>query len=1106
MDSNANGGFDFNEVIGNERVKVKAPDGAFPAGTKMKISSVNDAEELAKVAAALDSSKLHTFFALDISFWYGGAEIEPEIPVEVTWESANIDSDDCRLMHLDNNGKVEDVKDAAISSDKAVFTAASFSTYILVGTERQSTVPFVRNGVTNIEFNPSGISDMAEIPSGEVAKNVPEIEGYTFDKATVALGDGRVDEVIEVGAFIANYEDDEDPENTKQEYHVFYRTPKSLEASDIIVLLAKDIIKLNYIKTPYKVTYKIVYNGTTYTVGTDTLPAELNDLELTGPDSVAENTTYSQAVRLSLPRGYSATLRMSNENSVQEPRLGEYSEPTYYSELRGYTITPDTYPFTINGLYTIANVRDDLTVTVNLSKRTSYKFSAAEALRTIYFYGATSEPYRRYKNVTPGQTFTFNSNNTTFSFTTNNTGRIEWVMDSFNINNQPIRVPFVSTTHRTDTVRTTLESGTVITMTATLGSDNKERTYKVDVSNCYENITITGGNLHNINDKREWVVQETANLAEFDYLADRWLPLVPGEPESYAQNTNGSFKPRVIRFKVKEGYVNPQIKYVDQNGTDLYQRVQGLTLQSSATEQYHLVTGGGPDSDGYYYFNLSYRSTDPDPGLLSVRAELARYGVRYNPGSVSGANMPAFDNGGTYGNGDLRGYNIEDNNMIAISKVVPSDPSDVYVFQNYTIAADAGQTPYAPSQKVPLEEVSKYAEYDSSKGEYVIPLVANWVKKDAASTVTVTVNFYLDTEFNRKVDIQVTKNSCVYIDIDSDEMISFMEDYNWQVFFDEVGSAPYIADADEDKTINLQCYSKFYVYHSATDKLVLHTTKELLKNNSIGTLDITALTTSGYYYGGYYKDYLGAHVGNTADGQNKVKIAADNDNAEGTLDPSESVALSQGRGVTIAENVAATKYNPVSNEAHLAYWTRANVFMTALKKSDTNWFGDRGSKDTTVLTTGGRGASVKVARAGIYYLHEVPSAYLATPKVATVRDNYGNGNITKMFLLSVVDISIFKAGGVKVINTDTKGAFAKTFTLTQYDEVLGKVTANEAKTSSDLFNVKGYLTVTDGTSCKANGTYTLDPYWITYDGVTVHGSDVVAGHAKTITVSNNVVS
>ena len=83
MDSNANGGFDFNEVIGNERVKVKAPDGAFPAGTKMKISSVNDAEELAKVAAALDSSKLHTFFALDISFWYGGAEIEPEIPVDL---------------------------------------------------------------------------------------------------------------------------------------------------------------------------------------------------------------------------------------------------------------------------------------------------------------------------------------------------------------------------------------------------------------------------------------------------------------------------------------------------------------------------------------------------------------------------------------------------------------------------------------------------------------------------------------------------------------------------------------------------------------------------------------------------------------------------------------------------------------------------------------------------------------------------------------------------------------------------------------------------------------------------------------------------------------
>ena len=1100
MDSNANGGFDFNEVIGNERVKVKAPDGAFPAGTKMQISSVDDEQDLAKVAATLDSTKVHTLYALDISFWYDGSEIEPNFPVEVTWESANIDSDDCQLMHLSDDGKVEPVKGAAISTDKAVFTAESFSEYILVGTERQSAV-----SIEHFIFNPGSITPtVTEITSGSIAENAPAVDEYTFKNATVPLAEGGQDIAIEVGAFIAKYQDDQDPTDTKEVYNVYYRTEESLEASDIIVLIAGQRITLNYERTPFKVTYKVVYNGTTYTIGTDTLPADLNDLVLTGPDAVAENTTYEQAVRVTLPRGYSATVRMSNENSNQAPALGEGSEPNYTCT-DGWTVTPDTYPFTIDGLYTISNVRADLTVTVNVTKRTSYRFNATPAFQTAYFGGTGNN--RRYQNVSPSNSFTFNTNSTTFSFTTRNSGNIVWVLDSLNINKQTIKVPFVNTSKRTETVTTTLESGTVITVTATLGSDNKERTYTIAVSKCYENITITGGNLHNINDKREWVVQETANLAEFDYLADNWLPLVPGEPMSYARYSNGNFKPRVIRFKVKEGYVNPQIKYVDQNGNDLYQRVQGLTLAAAATDKYHLVTGGGPDADGFYYFNLSWIQSDLDPGLLSVRAELARYGVSYAPGDVRAAAIPEFDNGGTYGDGTLRGYNIEDNNMIAISKIVPSDPSGNYVFLYYTIDGDTTATQYAPSQKVPLASVSHLAAYDSSNGEYVIHLTAHWVAKTQAETVTITINFYLDTALEHTVDVQVTKGASVYIDIDSDEMNEFMEQYNWQLFYDEVGSNPYIESALEDKKVDLQLYSKFYVYHSATDTLELHTTKEMLKNGAIGTLDLKSLTTSGYYYGGYYKDYLGAHVGNTASGKNLVKEAADKNNSDGLLSPADIVTLSGGGAVEIPEFTgAATKYAPQTNPGHLKYWTRANAFMeNAKKNSTTAWFGDRGSKDTAVLETGGKGDAVTIARAGIYYLHEVPSDYLATPKVATVRDERGKGKITKMFLLSVVDISIFKAGGVTVKTTDTKGSFAQTFTLTQYDEGTDTVT-NDAQTPKSLFDVNGYLTVTDGASCIASGTYALDPYWITYDGITVHGSDVVEGHVRTITVANNTVS
>ena len=1116
--SDENGAFDFDEVIGTERVKVKAPDGAFPAGTEMRISGVDDMKDLAKVAASLDSTKVHTLFALDISFWYEGSEIEPKYPVEVTWVSANIDSDDCQLMHLSDEGKVEPVEGAAISSDKAVFTADTFSEYILVGTERQSSVP-----VEYFVFNPSTLSTDAEsITSGEIAANAPKIDEYTFKNATVALEGGGTDIAIEVGAFIARYEDNENSNDKKEVYNVYYRTADTLEASDIIVLVAKQKITLNYERTPFDVTYKVVYNGTTYTIGTDTLPADLSEMVLTGPDAVNENTTYEQAVVLSLPRGYSATVRMSNESSNQAPSLGAGSEPNYTCT-DGWTVTPNDYPFTIDGTYTIANVTSNLIVTVNVTKRSSYRFTAQPAFNTAYFGGTSTA---RYQQVSPSATYNFSGNSTEFSFITRNSTNVTWAMDSLNINKQSILVPFVDSSTRNATTTTTLESGTVITVSAQYiasGTYSGNRRYTISVSNCYENITITGGNLHNITDKPEWVLQERENLSEFDYGKSTYLPLVAGEPMTYDgwdrynssnaawtawRNGTMAFTSRVIRFKVADGYVNPQLKYITPEGSDDYTRVGDVTLASAATDFYHLITSE-PDPDGYYYFSLKGNSSSQYMGLLSARAELARYGVSYDRGGVSGAIIPEFDNGGTYGDGTLRGYNIEDNNMIAISKIVPSDPSKNYVFLYYTIDGDTSATQYAPSQKVPLASVSKYAVYNSSKEEYEIPLTAHWIEAEQAETVTIRVKFFLDaaSEADHEVDVQVTKGASVYIDIDSDEMIEFMEQYNWQLFYDEVGSNPYIESALEDKEVDLQLYSKFYVYHSATDTLELHTTKEMLKNGAIGTLDLKSLTTSGFYYGGYYKDYLGAHVGNTASGKNLVKEAADKNNSDGLLSPADIVTLSGGGAVEIPEFTgAATKYAPQTNPGHLKYWTRANAFMeNAKKNSTTAWFGDRGSKDTAVLQTGGKGDAVTIARAGIYYLHEVPRDYLATPKVATVRDEHGKGKITKMFLLSVVDISIFKAGGVKVKTTDTKGSFAQTFTLTQYDEGTDTVT-NDEQTPSSLFSVNGYLTVTDGASCIASGTYALDPYWITYDGITVHGSDVVEGHVRTITVANNTVS
>ena len=1158
------GSLNFSKTIAGSTVRVKAPAGAFEKGTEMVISSV-EPDVLAKIAVALEEDgKTYSFNAIDISFWKDGKEVEPNGLVDVTWESTGIDAGDEKLVHLKDNGEVETISNAVISEDKVKFQTSSFSTYT---TTRLDKIDL--DNSPQIVFNPSELNSAplrpSKMNSGELATTHPQIEGYNFVDATYQRSgeNPSPDKVVYLGAFIYSEEGEAD------RVFIYYRTESSADNDLIVKLADNETIHLNYEARPYKVTYIVKYNGINYTVGEDELPADLEELVVTGPDAVAPGTSYPEKVSVELPRGYSATVQMSNESSIQEPKLGEGSETTFSSP-DGWQVTPDENTFTIKGAYTIEDVAEDLTVTVNVSKRNSYQFNATPAFSTAYFggtgtnrrYGAPNDP-----SAPINLTGTINNNSYSFSFSTRDSARIEWAMDSFNINKEMISVPFVNSNNTQSTLTTVLESGTIINLTARYNNSGN-RTYTVEISNCYENITITGGNLHNLKDKNEWVVQETLNISEFDYLADEWLALTPGEPMSYATYDAGSgyyavgsgpdtsapathyyfgggwvdrryynrgyyevgqnpypnnagthyyftgtaYRERVIRFKVADGYINPQIRYLTSDSIDQYDRVSGVTLDSNAINQYHLVTSE-PDDDGFYYFAL--KGTISDPGLLSVKAELARYGVNYSGGEVSNATVPAFDDGGHYGDETLQGYNLVDNKYIGVNKSAPVDNDDQNIFLFYTIDGDTEETHYAPSQSIELSEVAQFGVFDETKDEYVITFTAHWEKKEESELVNVTaVVFIDDVQEGEPITTVVPERSSVYIDIDSETMKTVMTKFNWQLFYDEVGSDPFIENVNEQNSkVELRLYSKFYVYKSSTGNLELHTMKELEKVNKTtgeryidNSLDITQLVADGYYYGGYYKDYLGAHEGKTASGKNLVKAAADYNNAEGTLNTQQIKDLSEGKGVVIVADIA-DDYDPKNNAEQVAYWTRTNAFTTALKNSDTNWFSDRGSQDTAVLTTGGTGTDVKVARAAIYYLHEVPSDYLATPMVATVRDNYGQGNITKMFLVSAVDLNIYRAGGVTIQDSDKKGSFAKTFTLQKNDSSTGGILVSDQQDANKLFGVPGYLTVTDGTSsCKSDGTYTLDPYWITYDNVEVNGSEQGTDHIRTIVVSNNEVS
>lgn len=1105
---NTDGGIDFDESFGPDHITVNAPAGAFEEGTVMKIESVDDPDVLANALKVLNDNQTYSFNAVNISFWQGDQEVEPQKPVKVTWTSDYIKAGD-KLVHINDDGTAELIGNALVKDTKTVFTADQFSTYT---TARLDTFELG----TQVVFTPTELNDgsVTTMKSGDLSETHPEFDGYTYINATYqkAGQSESEDPVIYLGAFIYREFDDEGEQIGTDKKYIYYRTESTAGDSDLIVRLAEDeTIHLNYKETPFNVTYRVIYNGSTYIIGQHELPSELADLVFTGPDTVARNTSYENAVQVSLPRGYSATVQMSNKSGNQEPLLGEGSEPNYTCT-DGWTVRPDDYPFTIDGLYTISNVNADLTVTLNVTKRNSYRFTAQPAFDTAYFGGTSTA---RYQSVNPRNTYTFNGNTTEFSFVTRNSTNIQWALDSLNINKESVLVPFVDSSNRNDSATTTLTSGTVITVSAEYinsGNYRGNRQYTISVSNCYENISITGGNLHNVVDKPEWVLQERENLSEFDYGSSSYLPLVAGEPmtydgwQNYATNNAAwrawnnetmAFTPRTIRFKVAEGYVNPQIKYITPEGRDDYARVGDVTLASEAKDFYHLITSE-PDADGYYYFSLKGNSSSTYMGLLSAKAELARYGVSYDAGEVSGATVPDFDEGGRYGDESLRGYNIIDNQYVVLAKSAPVDENKNYVFQYYKIDGDNSTKTYAPSQKIPLSEIAEFGVYDEEKGEYVIPFVAYWEKKETSELVPITAYIYLDDELEDTVVTSVPENSAVYIDIDSETMNEVMDKYNWQLFYDETDSDPFIekVQKDDNNEVSLYLYSKFYVYHSATGKLELHTTKELETidgdSRTIGNLNITGLTNSGSLYGGYYMDYQGAHVGGT----NVVKDAADDHNNNGTLSTSDIVALSNGQAVEIG--TYGTTYDPASNADHVGYWSDDDAFTASLTTPSADWYSDRGSKDTAVLQTGGNGTDVKVARAGIYYLKEVPNSYLRPTHMTTYQryDKY----LRDFILFSTTDDTNYSTSGFLIGSTYTeKEVFTDQLTINfgpNYDETVtdGKVDVDVTNTSS---NAGGYVMAyrlfhladeSNKDYSSIIGNKSFKPYWVTLDGITVTGA------------------
>ena len=233
--------------------------------------------------------------------------------------------------------------------------------------------------------------------------------------------------------------------------------------------------------------------------------------------------------------------------------------------------------------------------------------------------------------------------------------------------------------------------------------------------------------------------------------------------------------------------------------------------------------------------------------------------------------------------------------------------------------------------------------------------------------------------------------------------------------------------------INVTNIGYFYIFHTADDEDQGVYVEEIPINgvntagahwNADDTYDITAHVTSGFYYGGYYKDYSGKGDYN---------------------DESPEHGIVEG----------ATTY-----KGSLTAWDGADAYT---------------SNGTAMTPVAGE----------TYYLKEVPAEYFA-PYMAVVYDKYKNPHMTEqLYLISATDDKNYKEFGIVCSENgyEEEKLFTLAFTF-QYSD--GTKTSITAKSAFGV--PTGYLGVWDATDeLSTDNNFSFHAYVVTPDSVTVHG-------------------
>lgn len=536
--------------------------------------------------------------------------------------------------------------------------------------------------------------------------------------------------------------------------YVYYTTDTQITNKTVYAVLKKaEKITLTYShESDYRIEYQM-------------FEKDNHDVE-NGPDGWSYSDVFGEeraiyvkkghdaGITVKIPRGYKAEITIVRRGEAPEHmeslgRMMAYERDRNRINLK--KDSPDRMIYETS--FNLKNITSDVVITLEYEKVQQIHFNAYLWSQTAYAKDRIKidgkNPTESNANLTTdGHSFVWEWDGVTTGEGSNGTGNGEatshtWELDQLEINDEDLIIPmvFLNDVGKTLTEKVTLASGTEVTLSVTsLGGTNAydgKRHYKLEIANCYEDVTISGGNMV-AHRHQEYAIRELFGVSDSGFYTATDAQGYPQEWKTMRHDTliakigfGGKNKwTDPFRFKREVGYYKPDISFTTKEGTVLQNnykigydedndgkpyieyliRTDGNTADPSAMGEYRVVSWDDWEAspDGYFYFRGSeevkefvgtnYTKPDWNPEnaykgviLVDINAHPIRIGLDYLDGADETGekapkaeditNLPETQYGGPHG------YNLVNNQRLLISNLKPVDLKNEFVFDHWEVMA-----------------------------------------------------------------------------------------------------------------------------------------------------------------------------------------------------------------------------------------------------------------------------------------------------------------------------------------------------------------------------------------------------------------------------------